>query len=73
MIALRTDFTTLPENVLLTALYVAADADPRPPNVAGDDEAARKVYVFLEETPRVSLVVELNRALNKLGYTITKK
>jgi hypothetical protein len=52
-------------NALLTALYNAAEAEY---NLEGSE----KVYKYLEEIPKTSLVVELTGELHRLGFKIVK-
>lgn len=57
-------FVGEPENALMTALYNAAEAQYPMEN--------GKLYKFLEETPKTSLVAEIVQELTRLGYAIKK-
>lgn len=59
-----TTFSEEQNNALYQAIHEAADC------VDYDDP--RKVYLYLEATPRASLTVEIVDALHRMGYQITK-
>ncbi len=53
-------------NVLASALFLCGkDIDP--------NENEYPEYLFIEETPRTSLVVDIVNKLREMGYKITKK
>lgn len=47
-------------NALMSALWLAS----------GDSESDWKVYEFLEETPKTTMICVLYDSLKKLGYSI---
>lgn len=61
-------FTEEHLNVLMTALYRAAYVTEKDDN----EEVNTKVYGFLQETPKTSLIAHLGEEIRGLGYKIVK-